>query len=81
LSGTISMRALALSRATSGTGMPTLGQRIEKRLVNRNYARLWYGQAISSVGNHVFDTTMTLRVAAKLGAGKPWAPAAVSGWL
>lgn len=61
--------------------MSALRLRIEQRLVNRNYARLWYGQAISSVGDYVFDTTLTLWVAVKLAAGKPWAPAAVSGLL
>jgi MFS family permease len=53
----------------------------DKRLVNRDFARLWYGQAISTVGDYVFDTTLTLWVATKLGAGRPWAPAAVSGLL
>jgi predicted MFS family arabinose efflux permease len=56
-------------------------EQISKKLINRNYARLWYGQAISNVGDYVFDTTMTLWVATKLGAGKSWAPAAVSGLL
>ena len=54
---------------------------MERRLVNRNFARLWYGSAISSVGDYVFDTTLTLWVATKLGAGKSWAPVAVSGLL
>ena len=56
-------------------------QTVDKRLVNRDFARLWYGQAISSVGDFVFDTTLTLWVAVKLGAGKSWAPVAVSGLL
>jgi MFS family permease len=51
------------------------------RLINRDFARLWYGQAISTVGNYVFDTTLVLWVAAVLAKGKPWAPAAVSGIL
>ncbi len=50
-------------------------------LINRDFARLWYGQAISTVGNYVFDTTLVLWVAAVLAKGKPWAPAAVSGIL
>jgi hypothetical protein len=29
-------------------------------LINRNYARLWYGQAISTVGDYMFDTTVVL---------------------
>ena len=31
-------------------------------LINRNYARLWYGQAVSLVGDFVFDTTLVLWV-------------------
>lgn len=48
-------------------------------LINRNYARLWYGQAISTVGDYAFDTTLVLWVATVLGRGEPWAPVAVSG--
>lgn len=50
-------------------------------LINRNYERLWYGQAISSIGDAVFSTTLVLWVATVLARGKPWAPAAVSGVL
>jgi MFS family permease len=58
--------------------------RLRKTLINRNYARLWYGQAVSSIGNYVFETTLALWVATVL-AKKPdntyatWAPAATSG--
>jgi MFS family permease len=48
-------------------------------LINRDYARLWYGQAISTLGDYAFITTLVLWVATDLGAGKPWAPEAVSG--
>ena len=61
--------------------MPSWRRPLRERLINRDFARLWYGQAISSVGDYVFDTTLTLWVAIKLGAGKSWAPAAVSGLL
>ncbi|HEU0239365.1 MAG TPA: MFS transporter [Micromonosporaceae bacterium] len=54
---------------------------IERRLINRDYARLWYGQAVSTVGDMVFDTTLVLWVATVLAKGKTWAPAAVSGIL
>jgi MFS family permease len=54
---------------------------VERRLVNRDFARLWYGSAVSTVGDYVFTTTLTLWVAVKLGAGRSWAPAAVSGLL
>jgi MFS family permease len=48
-------------------------------LINRDYARLWYGQAISTLGDYAFITTLVLWVATDLGAGKQWAPEAVSG--
>lgn len=50
-------------------------------LINRDYTRLWYGQAISVVGDFVFSTTLVLWVATDLAQGQPWAPAAVSGVL
>lgn len=50
-------------------------------LINRDYARLWYGQAVSMVGDHVFSTTLVLWVATVLAKDKPWGPAAVSGIL
>jgi MFS family permease len=54
---------------------------VRGRLINRNFARLWYGQAVSTVGDFVFETTLVLWVAAVLARGRPWAPAAVSGIL
>ena len=50
-------------------------------LVNRNYAKLWYGQAVSAIGDTVFATTLVLWVSQVLAHGLPWAPAAVSGIL
>jgi len=50
-------------------------------LINRNYARLRYGQAISSLGHVVFSTTLVLWVATVLAKDQAWAPAAVSGVL
>jgi MFS family permease len=50
-------------------------------LINRNYARLWYGEAGSTLGDFVFNTTLVLWVATVLGKGQRWAPAAVSGVL
>jgi MFS family permease len=58
---------------------PLLARRLT--LINRNYTRLWYGQAISALGDTVFSTTLVLWVATVLARGKPWAPAAVSGVL
>lgn len=56
-------------------------QSLRSLLINRDYARLWYGQAVSTVGDYVFDTTLVLWVATVLAKGQSWAPAAVSGIL
>lgn len=50
-------------------------------LINRNFANLWYGLAVSTVGDYVFDTTLVLWVATVVAKGAPWAPVAVSGVL
>jgi MFS family permease len=50
-------------------------------LINRNFTNLWYGLAVSTVGDYVFDTTLVLWVATVVAKGAPWAPAAVSGVL
>jgi MFS family permease len=54
---------------------------LQRALVNRNYARLWYGQAVSAIGDTVFGTTLVLWVSQVLARGVSWAPAAVSGIL
>jgi MFS family permease len=48
---------------------------------NHNWRRLWAGQAVSLVGDYVFNTTVVLWVGTVIAAGRPWAPAAVSGML
>lgn len=58
--------------ATAPAGKPGL-------LINRNFALLWAGQAVSQVGDWVFDTTLVVWIGAVLGRGQSWAPAAVSG--
>ncbi|WP_395359194.1 MFS transporter [Streptomyces sp. YH02] len=50
-------------------------------LINRDYTRLWFGQAVSSVGDAVFSTTLVLWVATVLAKDESWAPLAVSGVL
>ncbi len=50
-------------------------------LINRNYALLWSGQAISNVGDYVFSTALVLWIGAVLAPGQAWAPLAVSGVL
>ena len=49
---------------------------LRRALVNRNYAKLWYGQAVSAVGDTVFGTTLVLWVSQVLVRGSAWAPAA-----
>ena len=64
-----------------------LGASLSRRLehlawvafINRNFAFLWWGQAISSVGDYAWDTALVLWVATYLVAGQSWAPLAVSG--
>jgi MFS family permease len=49
--------------------------------INRDFALLWSGQAISIFGDIVFDTTLVLWIADRLARNEPWAPLAVSGVL
>jgi MFS family permease len=51
------------------------------RIINANFTRLFYGSAISFVGDFVFDTTLILWISTRLLPGKDYAPAAVSGVL
>lgn len=49
---------------------------------NANWRRLWVGQAVSIVGDFVFNTTVVLWVATVIAAPEdPWGPAAVAGVL
>ena len=61
----------------------SLGRRLELLtravFINRNFALLWWGQAISNVGDYAWDTALVLWVASFLVAGQSWAPLAVSG--
>jgi MFS family permease len=50
-------------------------------VISRDFRRLWYGQAVSSVGDKVFATTLVLWVSQQLAGGRWWAPVAVSGIL
>jgi MFS family permease len=47
--------------------------------INPNFAKLWWGQTISSVGDYTWDTALVLWIASSLAAGASWAPLAVSG--
>lgn len=48
-------------------------------LINRNFSLLWSGQAISILGDVIFDTTLVLWIANRIALKQPWAPLAVSG--
>ena len=48
-------------------------------LINRNFALLWSGQAISTLGDFVFNTTLVVWIAIVLARGYAWTPIAVSG--
>lgn len=55
-------------------------------LINRSYAFLWGGQAVSSLGDSIYDLTLIVWIAAVIARqsdGQPatWAPIAVSGVL
>ncbi|MFC8722960.1 MFS transporter [Kitasatospora sp. NPDC057198] len=68
--------------ATRGTGRSMSGTRPAPGLrTNRNWQKLWLGQAVSQFGDFVFDTTLVLWVGAEIAAGASYAPAAVSGVL
>ncbi|HXT34732.1 MAG TPA: MFS transporter, partial [Chloroflexota bacterium] len=56
---------------------------VERRsfLINRSFALLWTGQAISSLGNMAFNTTLALWIVTTLAHGRTWAPLAMSGVL
>lgn len=48
-------------------------------LINRNYALLWSGQAVSIFGDFVFNTTLVVWIAVVLARGYSWTPLAISG--
>lgn len=48
---------------------------------NRNWQRLWRGEAISVFGDMIFIVTIMLWIATEIAADRPWAPAAASGAL
>lgn len=47
--------------------------------INRNFALLWTGQAVSTLGDFVFDTTLVLWIATSIARGQAWVALAVSG--
>lgn len=64
--------------STTATAAPR--PRTPGPLINRDFALLWGGQAVSVIGDFVFTTTLVLWVAT-LTAGQRWSPLAVSAVL
>ena len=58
-----------------------IGRLLPRIYINRNFALLWWGQAISSVGDYAWDTALVLWIATFLVKGQSWAPLAISGVL
>src|SRR5215469_6303647 len=64
------------------TAIPAASEtRLAHLLINRPFALLWSGQAISILGDFIFNTTLALWIVTRLAANQPWAPLAVSGAL
>ncbi|HEX6552820.1 MAG TPA: hypothetical protein VF026_08680, partial [Ktedonobacteraceae bacterium] len=57
------------------------GQAARKRglLINRDFTLLWSAQAISKLGDVVFDYTLVFWIATSIAREQRWAPLAVSG--
>jgi MFS family permease len=51
----------------------------DSAFLNRNFALLWWGQSLSSIGDYAWDTALVLWIATTIARGQPWAPLAVSG--
>src|SRR5262249_15433296 len=85
-SGQVSNRTLTESPDTAVAGRRSqqaggLPHPARVGFINRNFALLWWGQAISSIGDYAWDTALVLWIATFLAKGRPWAPLAVSGVL
>lgn len=53
--------------------------KLRSLLINRDFALLLGGDAVSCIGDYVFGTTLILWVAVVIAPGQSWAPLAVSG--
>ncbi len=60
---------------------PTRPEKNGMFFINRDFAFLWGGQAVSVTGDYVFRTMLVLWVTTVLARGQSWAPLAVSGVL
>ncbi len=54
--------------------VPTPGVEKPGLLINRGFALLWAGQAVSNLGDWVYNTTLVLWIATRLAHGESWAP-------
>jgi MFS family permease len=70
------MTAMTSPSARPRSAKPSAGLRR-----NRDWRRLWLGQAISLTGDSVFEITIVLWVSVVIAKGQTWAPAAGSGVL
>jgi len=65
-----------------GTSTSTVGAKPKVSFfINRNFAFLWIGQAVSDLGDVIYLVTLSLWIATVIAHNQPWAPAAVSGVL
>jgi len=76
-------RTTATTSSTTAPAQHGVGARLralaQTAFINPNFSRLFWGQAISSVGDYAWDTALVLWVASSVAAGQSWAPLAVAG--
>lgn len=51
------------------------------RFINPNFVRLWIAGSLSSLGDTIFEITLTVWIATKLAEGRDWSALAVTGLL
>ncbi len=69
-----------MSIITNETTSTTLEQQPKVPFfISRNYAFLWGGQAVSNLGDLIFDTTLTLWIVTDIAKGLSWAPLVMGG--
>ncbi|WP_328465589.1 MFS transporter [Streptomyces sp. NBC_00448] len=71
------IRARTGTRARAGTR----AQGADGLRANRDWRALWLGQAVSVVGDYVFDVTVVVWISAVVAKGQSWGPAAVGAVL
>jgi MFS family permease len=66
---------------SSKTPSSKASSRLTSFFINRNFAFLFSGQAISLLGDQVFVTILIVWIATQIAANQPWGPLATSGLL